>query len=613
MTTLENLNLSSNLLTSLPSCLITLPSSIRWLDLSANQIEELQPTHVLEHFGPKMLQLELNSNYLRTLPPQIACFTSLVRLDLSDNLIETLPQEFSHLNKLTKLLLNENNLFRLCDGFNNLTSLRHLDISWNRLYSGNIVLSDFNVQNFKSLVWLDMKSNRLSSPSVFKILEVKQPISILKTLTNLDLSNNQMDTFPWESLGCLAPHLLRLNLSNNPIFDISHHITQLKALTELNLSSTMISSINPIFSSNGLLKLENLNLSKTKIKFYSREDQDSHQNTCTFNHLTTLTSLHKIDVRAIKSLHFIPFKFIQSFKRLRVLDHDAAFQMKIPTSLPSLIESSTSSTTSNELQPFPYFNTNTYFINEFCTKNKSFIVEQGITDQIIVNILLNKQQHVIDVQKYAALMSYPEMIHYHIQTIIYDSDANSLDEKSVCQLVTYLHSMVKTGRRVALRVVNDFNVVEGTISSNNNYKYDNNDMVSDSDEDGEDNREVNILRSSDQQNNQSANETITTKKNQSCRVNFHMNFISCLIHVIYILYYYSDPVSTSNQSVDGWIRYATEFVLYHHVTNKDVKKLVVSEKSIRILKTAHLIYSTRETSSPILAEIHAVKMVEGIQ
>lgn len=103
---LRELHFASNKLTSVPVCINLHSMTLSNLNLSSNQITDIQP---------------------------IVSLLSLRTLDLRDNKLGKLPPEIGNLVQLERLYLERNGLKELPASMSKLVYLKHLDLSFNQL------------------------------------------------------------------------------------------------------------------------------------------------------------------------------------------------------------------------------------------------------------------------------------------------------------------------------------------------------------------------------------------------------------------------------------------------------------------------------------------------
>lgn len=152
---LTEVNLSGNVLSSLPACFATLVGAfLVQLDLSRNRLTEI-PVPVLSL--SRLCVLNLRSNLIKKLPARLnECLLELETLNLGEN--DLLPEALAALGgmkSLELLVLDSNGLpsARLSD----LPCLQSLDLRKNHLVS----LPELS--NVPALVELSLRSNKLST------------------------------------------------------------------------------------------------------------------------------------------------------------------------------------------------------------------------------------------------------------------------------------------------------------------------------------------------------------------------------------------------------------------------------------------------------------------
>ncbi|MBW4521928.1 MAG: leucine-rich repeat domain-containing protein [Scytolyngbya sp. HA4215-MV1] len=240
----KELNLRSNQLSQLPPEIGQL-ASLQSLYLRSNQLSRLPP-----EIGQlaNLQSLSLISNQLSQLPPEIGQLANLQSLDLSDNPLSSLPPEIVQLANLQSLSLRSNQLSRLPPEIGQLVNLQSLDLRYNQL--SRLPPEIIQLANLQSLYLSDNQLSRLP-PEIFQ----------LANLQRLYLSDNQLSSLPPE-IGQLA-NLQSLYLSDNPLSRLPPEIVQLVNLQSLDLSDNQLSSLPPEIGQ--LANLQSLYLSDNQL------------------------------------------------------------------------------------------------------------------------------------------------------------------------------------------------------------------------------------------------------------------------------------------------------------------------------------------------------------
>ncbi|XP_025107353.1 leucine-rich repeat serine/threonine-protein kinase 2-like isoform X2 [Pomacea canaliculata] len=258
---LTELNLANNQLTCFPQDIVHLCNLVN-LDVSCNKILALDFTEM--NVGLKLQKLNLMSNKLNDFPANIHCaFPHLTHLILASNVIEMLPD--------TPLQLEE---------------LRLLDLSHNRI---SCIPDQFLIQCSK-LEALEAANNKLESlPSEWVAAE-------LVKLGTLKLSNNlisEKEPFFVPKFVLELPNLRILDLAGNRLEGLPPpNMWKTQILKELVVSFNKISKLS-FEGARAWSKLEKLHLSRNKISELPKE----------IGHLSSLQSL---DISHNKLLTTLP-------------------------------------------------------------------------------------------------------------------------------------------------------------------------------------------------------------------------------------------------------------------------------------------------------------------
>lgn len=157
---LRILDLSNNLLTTLPPNLFLRTFNLSSLVLQGNRLNKVNPFWFYQLQGLKWL--DLSKNMLETLLPySFHNLTSLEILDLSSNKIKYLPSNlFDNMPNLDRLTLGENELTTFVPGtFDNVINLKYLFLNNNKILRIPAMLFD----KVPILDMLDLSQNNLTS------------------------------------------------------------------------------------------------------------------------------------------------------------------------------------------------------------------------------------------------------------------------------------------------------------------------------------------------------------------------------------------------------------------------------------------------------------------
>lgn len=210
LTRLTSLNISHNeigTLADLGSSLTCL-ESVQKIDLSNNDLSHLSSEYLTSKTWPKLEELRLNNNYIRSLKGNILRMkTWLHFVDLANNQLASLPEDlFQDAMRLKRISLSNNSLVELPPTLFQgpvSQSLDVLDLSGNLLTSVDAPLLD----NLQALTFLDLSFNALVS------IDSARDFRGLNALQSLKLSHNRLSRLPNLPL----PALRSLVLSHNDL------------------------------------------------------------------------------------------------------------------------------------------------------------------------------------------------------------------------------------------------------------------------------------------------------------------------------------------------------------------------------------------------------------
>ncbi len=247
---LEELILSKNELTHVPTCLWDLPN-LKKLNCSKNKLEMLlfdedSISDVI--LTPSLEMVDLSQNKLKgTIPRFLFELPALRQLNLSGNQIKELPDTLWGCDTLQDLNVSDNQLGVLpwCDAEKDLegssSNIQHtLSYHLPMKQADKVLVGKVEV---KAARFERNRSIYQRAPSTIKPLVYSQELSgnqstdvcEYSSLQKLNLSGNKFSVFP-EALACFAPNLTDLDVSRNPLKEIDVQLLPyiLKKLTAKN-------------------------------------------------------------------------------------------------------------------------------------------------------------------------------------------------------------------------------------------------------------------------------------------------------------------------------------------------------------------------------------------
>ncbi|XP_071619096.1 transforming growth factor beta activator LRRC32 isoform X1 [Heliangelus exortis] len=206
---------------------------------------------------PNVNKLDLSGNVIQSIPEMpLSFYTSLQCLDLSSNQISFIaPGVFAHMTRLLEINLANNHLYELAqngtEGLGLLPKVEILDLSHNSLYNG---MAEYFIKQAPSLRYLSLADNSI-------IMISHQMFQGSPSLVEIDLQSNiimEIEEGAFETL----VNLSKLNLSMNSITCISDF--NLRQLEILDLSRNSIESFHTAKSEDEY-SLRCLDLSENKL------------------------------------------------------------------------------------------------------------------------------------------------------------------------------------------------------------------------------------------------------------------------------------------------------------------------------------------------------------
>lgn len=215
--------------------------------------------------------LNLSSLNLTSLPAVFTCEAFVQRLkilDLSSNLLENVPPQLLGLENLEQLILSENYYIYTLDGIENLTSLKKLEIEQNVAeYQAALGQDDFEELEFPAAFGNLTQLEELCI-SGYDMGDIPSVIYACQNLRTIAFTNTNLPEIPLDLCNRL-PNLTNLNLSCNFIDEVPDEVSNLAQLKELDLNGNHISSIpDSIFTlpNNCSINLEETALTREQIE-----------------------------------------------------------------------------------------------------------------------------------------------------------------------------------------------------------------------------------------------------------------------------------------------------------------------------------------------------------
>ncbi|CAH0407021.1 unnamed protein product [Chilo suppressalis] len=208
--------------------------------------------------------LDLSSNAINMISPNIKLLQHLVTVKLHDNALSSLPPEIGELKLLSNLSLDRNKLTELPKQFYKLTELRWLSISYNELKK---IEPDFG--DLVMLTFLDLSHN--------KLVELPPGMGYLVRLIELNLSHNQLQELPPDIVN--LRDLKKMNISNNNL----KKLPPLGELRKMEMFDANHNDIDELPDFYGCTALKEIYLANNFIKEITEEFCDQMQHLSVLN------------------------------------------------------------------------------------------------------------------------------------------------------------------------------------------------------------------------------------------------------------------------------------------------------------------------------------------
>ncbi len=227
---LENLDLSSNLLTGNVGATLSSLSNLKRLDLSKNNLNG-DPSSILSSLT-NLEEISIGSNQfsINNMEFFLQNFTKVRILDLSKLELTSVPQKLSTYNELTSLNLSQNKITNGYGILSGLGTLLQLDLSGN-----NLTTIPSELGSIPTLRSLNLSNNLFTS-------NFSSPLSSMTQLEWISLEGNEIQNLPQEIAN--LTQLIHLNLGRNKLSNINS-LSSLKKLEQLYLNNNNFSGEIP--------------------------------------------------------------------------------------------------------------------------------------------------------------------------------------------------------------------------------------------------------------------------------------------------------------------------------------------------------------------------------
>lgn len=268
---LTHLDLSNNLLVDIDDVDFSCFPNLKVLDMQGNRLNSL-PDGIAQL--KSLTVLNLSSNNITELNPNLCTITSLKELDLSFNRITALPKTIGELKKLEKLLITNNYLTKTLPAtFKDLIALTELDVRYNSLQNIDILSQLPNLE----ILYCSKNSVNNCEKSFLKLKLFyfdRNPVTKFSfeefhsNLTILNLSKAKLTNLTEQFIECIL-NVESLVLDKNHLTTLPLNIGSLKRLVSLSIVANELASLPPGIGN--LKSLQALNLHSNNLKSLPEE------------------------------------------------------------------------------------------------------------------------------------------------------------------------------------------------------------------------------------------------------------------------------------------------------------------------------------------------------
>lgn len=335
---IQTLVLSRNLSIDVPKDFIQACTNLKKISYCGNEASKLPPSFCLAN---RLVTLDVSNNRLEQLDhAQLEKIEGLCSLGLANNRLSRLPTEYSSFRSLRKMYLSSNSFMEIPEPILSIESLTDLDVSFNQISN----LSQ--IGRLQHLRTLAATNNRLAGPldsSMSRLSKLEELDVRFNEIENIDVCASILElTHLRAGHNLIAvfnqslPKICELRLDHNPITKFTLQAPS-PSMTILDLASASLTHLpDDLFQS--IPNLTTLNLNKNHFVSISAQ-------------IGTLQKLDKLNIAA-NSLTGIPQE-IGRLSALKILDIRQNNLISLPSELWLCRSLETLNASCNSLEVFP--------------------------------------------------------------------------------------------------------------------------------------------------------------------------------------------------------------------------------------------------------------------